>query len=129
MSQHRAAAGQVEERGEREDERGMLVMNSIQLRTLDDREFEQAYKIICDTVDRLLSKDIRRWTVRLARCEYERRQCKNQNYALVCDGKLVVVFSILQETHPYWDDQLGNKDHWWLSTMATASSFRCKQMR
>ena len=106
----------------------MLAMDIIQFRKLQHEECDRAYGIICGTVDWLLSKNIRQWTVPLPRHIYEDRQHKEQNFTLTCDGELAVVLSLGKEADPHWKEYLGLEEHWWLSTMATASSFRGRQM-
>jgi RimJ/RimL family protein N-acetyltransferase len=101
---------------------------NIEFRGLRDDELDAAYGIICDAVDWLLSKNIRQWTVPLPRREYEKRQRKGQNYALVCDGKLAVVLSLLRVANPDWKEQLSVDKHWWLSTAVTAQGFHGRDM-
>ena len=95
-----------------------------EFRQLKDDELDAAYEIICAAVDWLLSQNFRQWTEPLPRHIYGRQQAEGQNYALVCDGRIAVVLSILQEAHPYWEDELGREEHWWLSTITTAPAFR-----
>ena len=99
-----------------------------EFRQLKDDELGAAYEVICAAVERLLSRSMRQWTIPLPRHTYERRQAEGRNYALVCDGRIAVVLSILQEAHPYWEDELGREEHWWLSTITTAPAFRGRQL-
>ena len=99
-------------------------MDNLKFRKVCDSEFDQAYSIICDAVDWLLSKNIRQWTVPLPRKIFRDQQRNSQNYTLICDGILAVVLSLLKESSPHWLDQTGPAECWWLSTVATASDCR-----
>ena len=110
------------------NEWGAFGMNGIQFRKLHADEFDKAYSIICEAVDWLLSKNIRQWTVPLPRHVYEEHQRKEQNFTLMCNGKLAVVLSLVREANPHWKEHLSPEEYWWLSTMTTAPSFRGKEM-
>ena len=99
-----------------------------EFRQLKNEELDAAYAVICDAVDWLLSKGIRQWTVPLPRGVWEQRQHNGENYALVCQGELAVVLSLLHEDHPYWKDELGGGKHWWLSTVTTTLTYRGQQL-
>ena len=99
-----------------------------EFRQLADDELDAAYEIICAAVDWLLSRNIRQWTAPLPRHIYEQRQAEGQNHALVYDGQIAVVLSILEEAHPYWRNELGGEERVWLSTVTTAPCFRGRQL-
>jgi ribosomal protein S18 acetylase RimI-like enzyme len=95
---------------------------------LPDDQADVAYRIVCDAVEWLASRGIRQWTHPLPRDEWKKRQHSGENHGLTCDGKLAVVLSLIRETHPYWNQQLGADAHWWLSTVTTAPAFRGRRM-
>ncbi len=103
-------------------------MNSLQFRKLRNSEFDQAHGIICEAVEWLLSKNIRQWTVPLPRHIYRTWQEKGQNYALICNGELAVILSLVKETSRHWFDKTGSQPCWWLSTVASSPEFRGREL-
>ncbi len=103
-------------------------MNSLQFRKLRNSEFDQAHGIICEAVEWLLSKNIRQWTLPLPRHIYRTWQEKGQNYALICNGELAVILSLVKETSQHWRDKTGPQPCWWLSTVATSTEFRGREL-
>ena len=101
----------------------MAQINNLQFRKLRDSEFDQAHVIICEAVEWLLSRNIRQWTVPLPRHIYRGWQEKGQNHALICNGALAVILSLVKETSRHWLDKTGAQPCWWLSTAATSREF------
>lgn len=91
-------------------------------------EVEQAYAIICETVDWLRGKGIRQWTEPLPREILARRQRHGENFALFRDGRMAVVLSLVRECSDPWHEETDGKIAWWLCTLATANAFRGNQL-
>ncbi len=94
------------------------------LRPLHDDEVDRAYAIIRDAGQWLLGKGIRQWPESYPRHLYDLRQQRGENYGFFVGKKLVVVFSIVQERVREWAHKTGDKECWWLATIAVAPEFR-----
>jgi GNAT superfamily N-acetyltransferase len=101
-------------------------MNQLIFRNINDSELNQAYSIICETVEWLNSKEIKQWIGPIPIEIYKKRQIKNENYGLFHDGILKVVLSIVFESISMWNDQIGNDKNWWIHTLATSNHYRGK---
>ena len=98
--------------------------NRIEFRKITMEELDQAYSIICENVDWLLSKNIRQWITPIPYHIYQVRQQNSENYGLIYDDKLAVVLSLVKEPSWEWADEIGDISYWWLSTMVTSKEHR-----
>jgi hypothetical protein len=93
--------------------------NNITFGKLDDRYFEAAYALICVRTVWLHSKGIKMWTEPIPLETYKTKQRNGDNYALVCDGELKAVLSLIKGYYKEWEEELGPGQALWLSTLAS----------
>jgi len=55
---------------------------------------------------------------------FERRQQRGQNFGLFSGDTLTVILSLIREVSSYWKGELGERERWWLSTLATLPSLK-----
>ena len=102
-------------------------MNHFIFRNINDSELDQAYNIVCETVEWLQSKNIKQWIGPIPFEIYKKRQIKKENYGLFHDGILKVVVSIVFESISMWNDKIGSDKNWWIHTLATSNQYRGKK--
>ena len=103
-------------------------MANMRFRKVRPSEADHAYSIICETVEWLRSKNIKQWTEPLPREVFDSRQLNGENFALVLDGSLAVVLSIVKESPTQWLAETKGRAVWWLCTLATANQFRGRDL-
>ena len=105
-----------------------MTPEEIVFRKLGDDEEEQAYHVICDTVDWLRAKNIALWEGPFPRPKYAERQKDGRNFALFIGGRIAAVLSLVPGVPRYWRTDAENPEATWLCTMATADAFRGKKL-
>ena len=93
---------------------------NMEFRPIKGDEAESAYRIICDATEWLRRKKIKQWTEPLPRQVFDARQSRDENYGLFADGVLSVSMSLILESVPYWEKEIGPSPVWWLCTLATS---------
>jgi hypothetical protein len=99
-----------------------------EFRRIDNSEIDEAYSIVCQRTDWLNSTGLKQWTEPLPKSVFDNRQKSGQNFGLFCNDQLVVFLSLVKESIPYWQKEIGNADVWWLTTLASSIDFLGKNL-
>lgn len=93
--------------------------SAYEFRNIRGYELENAYKIHCDLVEKMLNKGIRQW---LRPIDYEKlvdRQKKGENYGLFINDELAVFLSITQRyDYHEWSYIMKEPGTYWLNTVS-----------
>ena len=98
------------------------------LRALRPDEASHGYAVYLQAFAWLEAKGIRQWLIRYPEEKFMARVLRGESFGLFVGGEVAVILALALESSPYWLEATGPNPVWWLSTIATASQFRGRQL-
>ena len=99
-----------------------------EFKEIDNSRAEEAYSIVCQRTNWLHSKGIKQWSEPLPKPIFDDRQKNGQNFGLFCNAQLAVFLSLIKEGIPYWQEEIGDADVWWLTTLTSSIDFSGRKL-
>ena len=87
-------------------------------------EIDDAYATYLEVFEWLNAKGVRQWLRALPREALVEHQRRGELFAYHIDGPMAAMVTLAFENSPYWAEEIGADQHWWIKSLAVARRWR-----